>query len=194
MTDNTSSSYLRKQLDELRWIREALRASGAAPPPVSARPDLALTCWVRGQAAYYKARARLHEQRSARLERWSRVFLVMGLAAAFSLVIFWSYLERLSILHHWTVLLMGIAPVGAALWEAYGERSGARTQANQYARFAVIFHRAERFITRLEQEPATASRRQGELAVLRELGREALIENADWVRLLRDRPIVLPKG
>ncbi len=194
MTDNASSSYLRKQLDELRWIREALRASGAAPPPSAARPDLVLNCWVRGQAAYYATRARLHERRSLGLDRWSHLFLVMGLLAAFSLVIFWQLLERVSALHHWTVLLMGIAPVGAALWEAYGERSGARTQANQYARFAAIFSRADRFIARLELEPAAPSRRHAELALLRELGREALIENADWVRLLRDRPIALPKG
>jgi len=194
MTDNASSSYLRKQLDELRWIREALRATGAAPPPSDPQPELALKCWVQGQAAYYAARAGLHERRTRRLERWSRICLATGLLATFTLVIFWQLLERLSTLHHWTVLIMGIAPVGAALWEAYGERSGARTQANQYARFAAIFRRAERFFSRLEREPATLSRRHGELALLRELGREALIENADWVRLLRDRPIALPKG
>ncbi len=194
LTDNASSSYLRKQLDELRWIREGLRATGAAPPPSAAQPELALKCWVHGQAAYYAARARLHERRMLRIERWSRVFLAIGLLAAFSLVALWELLERLVTWHHWAVLIMGFAPVAAALWEAYGERIGARTQANQYARFAAIFHRAERFISRLELEEPTPSRREGELALLRELGREALIENADWVLLLRDRPIALPKG
>jgi hypothetical protein len=194
LSDNASSSYLRKQLDELRWIREALRATGAAPPPVAAHPDLALKWWIQDQATYYAAHARLHEQRLQRLERCSRLFLALGLLAAFSLVIFWQLMERWSTLHHWTVLIMGIAPIGAALWEAYGERSGVRTQGNQYARFATIFHRAEQFVGHLEQEPATPARRHGELTLLRELGREALIENADWVRLLRDRPIALPKG
>jgi hypothetical protein len=194
LTDNASASYLRKQLDELRWIREALRATGAAPPPSQARPELALKCWIQDQAAYYAARARLHERRLLRLELGARVSLAIGLLAASSLVVFWQLLEQLATLHHWTVLIMGFAPIGAALWEAYGERSGARTQANQYARFAAIFQRAERFIARLELEPATPARRQGERTLLRELGREALIENADWVLLLRDRPIALPKG
>ncbi len=194
LTDNASASYLRKQLDELRWIREALRATGAAPPPSAAQPELALECWIHGQATFYAARARLHERRMQRMERWSRVSLAIGLLAAFSLVVFWQLLEQLSTWHHWIVLIMGFAPVGAALWEAYGERIGARTQANQYARFAAIFRRAERFISRLEQEQASPSRRDSELALLRELGREALIENADWVLLLRDRPIALPKG
>ena len=30
--------------------------------------------------------------------------------------------------------------------------------------------------------------------VIRELGEEALVENADWVLLHRDRPLGLPKG
>ncbi len=194
LTDNASASYLRKQLDELRWIREALRATGAAPPPSAAHPELAMKCWVHGQATYYAAHAQLHERRMLRIERWSSVFLAIGLLAAFSLVALWKLLEQLVTWHHWAVLVMGFAPVAAALWEAYGERIGARTQANQYARFAAIFSRAERFINRLEQEEPTPSRREGELSLLRELGREALIENADWVLLLRDRPIALPKG
>ncbi len=194
LTDNASASYLRKQLDELRWIREALRATGAVPPPSAAHPELALKCWVHGQAAYYAARARLHERRMLRIEHWSRAFLAIGLLAAFSLVALWALLEQFVTWHHWVVLAMGFAPVAAALWEAYGERIGARTQANQFARFAAIFHRAERFIDRLELEEPSPSRREGELALLRELGREALIENADWVLLLRDRPIALPKG
>ncbi|HEY6457327.1 MAG TPA: hypothetical protein VIY90_18780 [Steroidobacteraceae bacterium] len=194
LTDNASASYLRKQLDELRWIREALRATGAVPPPAAAEPELALKCWISDQSTYYVARARVLEQKSLLLERWSRLFLIMGLAATFGLVVFWNALGELATLHHWTVLIMGIAPVGAALWEAYGERSGVRTQANQYARFASIFHRAELFFAKLELEPPTPARRHGELVLLRELGREALIENADWVRLLRDRPIALPKG
>jgi hypothetical protein len=194
LTDNASASYLRKQLDELRWIREALRATGAAPPPSAAEPELALQCWVHGQTAYYSERARLHERRMRRIERFSGVFLAIGLLAAFGLVVLWDLLARMVTWHHWAVLIMGFAPVAAALWEAYGERIGARTQANQYARFAAIFSRAERFIDRLELQALTPARREGELALLRELGREALIENADWVLLLRDRPIALPKG
>lgn len=194
LSDNASSSYLRKQLDELCWIREALRATGAVPAPRTAQPELTLKCWVHGQATYYAQRARLHEQRMRRIERYSQVFLALGLFSALSLVVFWRALERLTGWHHWAVLVMGFAPVAAALWEAYGERLGARTQANQYARFATIFRRAERFIDALEQQAPSASRRERERAVLRDLGREALIENADWVLLLRDRPIALPKG
>jgi hypothetical protein len=194
LADTASSSYLRKQLDELRWIREALRATGAVPPPGVARPDMALKCWVRGQAGYYAERAQLHERRTRRMEYWSSVSLAVGLLAAGCLVLLWNVLQHLAQWRLWTVLAMGFAPIVAALWGTYSERIGARTQANQFARFAAIFRRAERCIDQLESWQPTLERRQIELALLQELGREALMESADWVLLLRERPIALPKG
>jgi hypothetical protein len=194
LPDSASSSYLRKQLDELRWIREALRASAALAPPQVAHPDLAIEHWVGGQAVYYADRAHSQRKRLHELERRSRVFLGAGLLATAVLVVFWNRLEARPLWHRWLVVLMGFAPIGAALWETYVERLGLRTQVNQYVRFAGIFRRAKRFAERLEHSPARHDRHHALIALLRELGREALMENGDWVLLLRERPIVLPKG
>ncbi len=194
LPDSASSSYLRKQLDELRWIREALRAAAALPPPQSAHPELAVEHWVGGQADYYADRAHSQRKRLHQLERRSRLFLGAGLLATTGLVLFWNLLETLPAWHRWIVVLMGFAPIAAALWETYAERLGLRTQVNQYARFAGIFRRARRFAERLEQPPPRHDRQVALDALLRELGREALMENGDWVLLLRERPIVLPKG
>jgi hypothetical protein len=71
---------------------------------------------------------------------------------------------------------------------------GLRAQVNQYARFAGIFRRAKRFAEQLERGESRHDKRHALIALLRELGREALMENGDWVLLLRERPIVLPKG
>jgi hypothetical protein len=108
--------------------------------------------------------------------------------------VFWGQLEALPTWHRWIVVLMGFAPIAAALWETYAERLGVRTQVNQYARFAGIFRRAKRFAERLESHPGRHDRHHALIALLHELGREALMENGDWVLLLRERPIVLPKG
>ncbi|HEV2269325.1 MAG TPA: hypothetical protein VGR92_07705, partial [Steroidobacteraceae bacterium] len=194
LPDSASSSYLRKQLDELRWIREALRAAAALPPPETAHPELAIEHWIGGQAAYYADRAHSQRKRLHLLERRSRHFLGAGLIATAGLVLFWNQLESLPAWHRWIVVLMGFAPIGAALWETYAERLGLRTQVNQYARFAGIFSRAGRFAERLERHPERHDRHHALVALLRELGREALMENGDWVLLLRERPIVLPKG
>jgi hypothetical protein len=194
LPDSASSSYLRKQLDELRWIREALRAAAAIPPPQSAHPELALKHWVGGQATYYADRAHSQRKRLHFFERASRLFLGAGLLATAVLVVFWDRLETLPLWHRWLVVLMGFAPIGAALWETYAERLGLRTQVNQYARFAGIFRRARRFAEQLDRKPSRHDRQHALTALLRELGREALMENGDWVLLLRERPIVLPKG
>ena len=194
LPDSAASSYLRKQLDELRWIREALRAAAALPPPETAHPDLAIEHWIGGQAAYYGDRAQSQRKRLHLLERRSRLFMGAGLLATAGLVLFWNRLESLPAWHRWIVVLMGFAPIGAALWETYAERLGLRTQVNQYARFAGIFRRARRFAERLDRPPARHDRHHALIALLRELGREALMENGDWVLLLRERPIVLPKG
>jgi hypothetical protein len=92
------------------------------------------------------------------------------------------------------VVLMGFAPIGAALWETYAERLGLRTQVNQYARFAGIFRRAQNFADQLGRIPDPEERQYALTALLRELGHEALMENGDWVLLLRERPLALPKG
>ncbi|MGH8289721.1 MAG: hypothetical protein ACREV7_11955 [Steroidobacteraceae bacterium] len=194
LPDSASSSYLRKQLDELRWIREALRAAAAVTPSQTAHSDLAIEHWVGGQATYYADRAQSQRTRLHLLERRSRVFLGAGLLATAILVVFWSRLETQPLWHRWLVVLMGFAPIAAALWETYVERLGLRTQVNQYARFAGIFQRARRFAERLDRHPTRHDRHHALTALLRELGREALMENGDWVLLLRERPIVLPKG
>jgi hypothetical protein len=192
--DNASTSYLRKQLDELRWIREALRGTNVLPPPTQPRSDLVLAHWVHGQAEYFRARAKMQMSRIHRLEQYSAMCLVAGLIATASLVIFWDHLAAIGDWHHWVVLVMGFAPIAAALFETYGERFGLRSQAHQFARFAAVFGRAERVITNLEATPTAPHREHSELALIRELGREALMESGDWVLLLRERPIVLPKG
>ncbi len=194
LSDNASSSYLRKQLDELRWIREALRAAAALPPPRAAHPELALEYWIGGQASYYADRAQSQRRRMHLYERGSQLSMGAGLLATALLVVFWSRLGTLPLWHHWLVVLMGFAPIGAALWETYAERLGLRAQVNQYARFAGIFRRARRFADQLDRNPSRHDRHHALVALLRELGREALMENGDWVLLLRERPIVLPKG
>jgi hypothetical protein len=194
LSDSASSSYLRKQLDELRWIREALRAAAALPPPRTAHPELALKYWVGGQAGYYADRAQTQRGRLHLFERGSQLFMGAGLLATALLVVFWDRLETRPMWHHWLVVLMGFAPIGAALWETYAERLGLRAQVNQYARFAGIFRRARRFAEHLDRNPGRHDRQHALSALLRELGREALMENGDWVLLLRERPIVLPKG
>ena len=194
LSDSASASYLRKQLDELRWIRDALRGTNTLPPPTQPRMDLVLKNWVHGQSQYYRDRAGMQSRRIRRIERMSELSLGIGLLATTTLLVLWHHLDVWGHWRHWLVLIMGFAPIAAALWEVYGERFGLRSQAHQYARFAAIFARAEKTITQLHDAPSVPQREHNERALVRELGREALMESGDWVLSLRERPIALPKG
>jgi hypothetical protein len=194
LRDDVCANYLRKQLDELRWIREALRGASAVAPASNARLDRVVSHWIRGQSEFYRGRAAHLQHRHHRIDAFSLAFVVAGLLATALLVVFWEPLEHTEKLHRWVVLLMGFAPIGAALWEAYGEKMGLRSQANQYARFAVVFRRAQNIADHLGAEPASAERHAAECRLVLQLGRESLMENGDWVLLLRERPIVVPKG
>jgi hypothetical protein len=194
LANSASQSYLRKQLDELRWIREALRGANALPPPREPRVDLVLEHWVRGQAQYFRHRAQLQMRRIHRVEFFSGVCLVFGLLSTIGLVAFWSRLGALGHWRHYLVMIMGFAPIAAALGEAYGERFGLRSQAHQFARFATIFARAERATSNPQRDAPGVRGGELERTLILELGYEALMESGDWVLLLRERPIALPKG
>jgi hypothetical protein len=194
LPDSASANYLRKQLDELRWIREALRGCATMPPRAQPQMERVFAVWVRGQTQYFRGRTAHQEHRMHRIEWASGIFLATGLLATLTLVVLWPALERHSDVHHWIVLVMGFSPIAAALWEAFAEKSAVRAQANQYARFATIFQHAETVMARLQSRAQGPERSEAEQAVVRQLGREALMESGDWVLLLRERPLVLPKS
>lgn len=77
----------------------------------------------------------------------------------------------------------------------YAEKTGLQAQCKQYARFATIFNRARKHFDVLDEQAFEGRRIQEDIThLIRELGKEALIENGDWVLLRRERPIEIPKG
>ena len=58
----------------------------------------------------------------------------------------------------------------------------------------MIFARARKIFDALRAEAGISAAGDAADELLRELGKEALIENGDWVLLHRERPIDIPKG
>ena len=76
-------------------------------------------------------------------------------------------------------------PQTAAASTGYSERLAFKAQARQYDRMRMLFERAYEL---LPAEIDEASKAQA-LALYRELGMEAMRENAEWVAIYRQRPI-----
>jgi hypothetical protein len=187
---SVSGSYLRKQNDELQWIREALRKVSHGTEILSC--DFLYRAWICDQVKYFRRSATRLEGVVRKVRLVSTGLFAIGLLRTAVLFVMWDSLAAAGHLHHWSVISIASLPVVGALIEAYSERMGYEARGKQHAILAGTFDRAAQAFQRLREsghDEAPAIRR-----LLGDLGREALIENADWVLLRRERPMVLPKG
>jgi hypothetical protein len=83
------------------------------------------------------------------------------------------------------LIAIGLMPGLAAAINSYAERLALNAQARQYDRMRVLFERAYQLLPETVGE-ANAALAQ---AVYRELGIEAMRENAEWVAVYRQRPL-----
>ena len=191
ITNSIAPNYMRYHLKESEWIRKALLAgdlhddisgaSAAAAP--SGGLETAITDWLHGQNGFFE-RAEARGQRQ--LESIGVVAKTLG---GFSLAGVMLFMVRLgSGEQHALALTIAVLAGGAGALQGYAEKRALDAQTKRYARMRGIFQSAIRILKQSDGGPEHAR------DVLRELGKEALEENADWVMLHRDRPLGPPKG
>lgn len=99
--------------------------------------------------------------------------------------------EQLLRVEHWWVIGLGLAVVVAALCIGYTERLAHAQHGKQYQTMSILFGRASAALK------GALAARPPDLAqaalILRELGKEALAENADWLLMHRERPLEAPR-
>jgi hypothetical protein len=191
---SVADHYLRKQKGELDWIRQALRvwnlrgmaesSATDAQPPLKCTDSLPLILrhWVENQYAYFSKAALRDQMKSQRIKKISYAFFMVGIAMGVIKVLFSS--------DHLILVVVGTAVIIAALLFGYAKSRALSEHAKQYGRMAIIFANAR---GRLE-ESTKAGQYTAAAALIEELGKEALVENGDWVLLHRERPLQLPKA
>lgn len=209
--DEVTDHYLGKSRTEMDWIRHALRGWGLiapeegrrANPPESpgtaAALNVVLVQWVRDQQRYFARAGRKAHQSLEGLERWVAVSLVLALL----LTVFVIALPSISYFREhgpggccgdegWlfsgVIVAISTALLAAGLVHHIGEQMAYSEHSKQYARMQRLFAHASGLIT---QALAAGDLKRAQ-AVLRDLGREALAENGDWVLLHRERPLSVP--
>jgi len=196
-----SDSYLRKQQDDLGWIREALHGPALWATAIAMampRPDRRQVeaVWLRGQKAFFvgedgrSGRAGACERRF----NWCKVRLCVAAAVSFvccGLLL----LVNLHVLGHWQpgeiaidglTASVGFAPAVAAAFAIYADRLALEQHAQSYAAMGALFGRALREANHIDYRPACDDAFRD---LIRELGCEALDENAEWLKEHRGRPI-----
>ncbi len=191
--DSVADFYMRKQRSELDWIRNAIRACMIGNVLTPSEMDLAqqrerltlvLKHWVEDQSKYFaKSAHRSHESLHGHERTITMLFAAALVLAAVQAIAFREHNEFL-------LLGIGVFPVIAALLHSYLQKNAFAEHKRQYDRMSVFYHRATVHLTKLLDEDRLADAR----AFIAELGREALVENGDWILLHRDRPLEVPKG
>jgi hypothetical protein len=208
ISESTADRYLSHQSDELDWIRDSLRACEVVidQERIAIGPaglQYASEAWVRRQRGFFRSRVH-HEHRVLEsFEMAVRALAVFGLLIT---IVFevrllakglkeigmslalpaWMFAERTQAC---LIVLIALPAAGAALAHGYTEKRALASHLKRYRRIRAVFENAnERLVRHLERGDDASARR-----VLRDLGREALEENGDWVILHRDRPLEVPQ-
>ncbi len=192
---SAADHYLHKQRSDLDWIRDAVRAfsllsqedsdSDMKPGKQGSRHglNLVLDHWVKDQAGYYLKSAWRDRRRLIRLKYGSQGLLLAGAALAFLKVI-------VNPVFRYFAAAMTLAPAIGAILNGYAEHRGFSQHSKQYGRMSGLFSTAQERLQGLIDARKDASA----VELIRELGKEALAENGDWVILHRERPIEILKA
>lgn len=193
--------YLRKHRHDLRWIRFALRgfASHYAVIDLLARRriqparDLSIIKnekpirdWMEEQRSYFERGADVRERRQKLLQTFATVLYALGIGAAL-VALALPYVGSQENFGHAIFLLMGVLPALAGVLGAWIKQVAIAEEAARYRAMQSLFTLALAEWDRPESVTMHA-------AIVEDLGKEALQENADWLTLRRGLPIEPPLG
>ncbi len=213
--ESVEQSYLREQRTELDWIRSGIRtawtlAGGAMTAPAAAvssaqRLEWVKRYWVEDQNRYFARAAHREERRHHFLERVATVLLSFGLGLAVVLgLLLVVPIGPGPAIHQWFMkndtvksvffLATGLPLAAAAAIHTYGEVRAMEAHARQYRAMGWMYANALKRLEELQQSSSSQDEHAEAFRLLTELGREALLENGDWVLLHRARPVSVPHG
>jgi hypothetical protein len=196
--------YLGRHRYEMQWIRDACRSSLVAAncPLGSAGEEVkeaTFEGWIDSQRRYFDHAVGAQERKLQRFERtialcvWMGLVIVVGLGIWMALLAVRQSFQPLLLarVHQPPELLFGVlllaitmSAVFAALTHNYVEKLALTTQVRMYERMRRLYrHHAGKLRSAQSGEFATG---------LFSLGREALVENGEWVMHHRERPLEVP--
>lgn len=191
---NPADRYLRKQDDELRWIREALRAGRMQRQGRSPRLDVVFRHWIQDQASYFSRNAVRYDRRDRLVHRIAMVFFTVGLIKTLLTFFLWNLISENDFERSTGVLLTGFLPIIGALGATYGEVLAFGSQSKKYGVLANAFNRAAAVYQRFEREFTAQQAQTARVSLIVELGEDALNESGDWLLMRRERPVIVARS
>lgn len=183
-------SFLQKQDVDLGWIRHVMRLASMQrdrgrsvdPRGVSWVIDHWIGEPVRGggQLAYYSQKQLHNTSRYRRTRTLGSLCLWAGILIAVLLFVLGRSADTEQ--RRMLMILMGLLPLVAGIWDAYSHKKAEKELIKQYRFMSGVFMRARKLI---DESDEIAFQRQ----VLKALGQAALDEGAEWLLMHRERPL-----
>ena len=201
IVEPVSKHYLRRHGPALQWVRTAL--SGVVPvwpdPSAGALSEV-MNAWLEHQLGYFKnsvLRRRAVVGRIQKVSKWA-----YRAAAALALLVLAAMLGNVDGLgggesptRAWLVVTLGLLPAWSGLLVGYLEFAGYRDDVREHQRMHELFDTAGAlYRTMLPHAEATARYGAQLRGILRDLGIEALREQADWALLHKSHELEMPKA
>jgi len=169
--------YLKKHRINFRWGREIIRSANIFDP--QPKPDFQTIrkYWIKPENDYYKKNADENNRKSITYKKLSLAFFISSILV----ILITITLKFLNIGDHFIILiaLIIIFPVVSGAFETYISRNAFTYNSKQYTIMKDIFERAEDKLRELGiSNEENIKEKQ---SVVRELMKEAIRENADWM-------------
>lgn len=191
LTDLVSQRYLRRHGQSLGWIRTALQGSSVACNAAVNACDLGevAASWINNQKEYYADKSVPPREKSIhRFLKGSLWFFIAGIVVALltlGLRLFTDLPES-----PWLIildLLIGLFPAVAGLLSGYLEFAGYEDDVREQRQALHLFSKAS---DAMQQDHSIQKKQE----LIRQLGIEALIEQANWAILHKNHDAKTPLG
>jgi hypothetical protein len=204
--EGVADHYLRNQRTELSWIPRAIRAlcvrwelpgrdDGA---PSAQALEAVKHAWVESEVGFFSSRIVSMNRWLGWLERASAISFRLAFAGAvilFAALLYPHPVEALTdhvepgewwpISFGWAIFALAFFAIAAGFMRAIVEKMGYVAEIRRYEWMQGLHDQVDAIVS---DDPAHLR------TVLVDLGRYALIENAEWLRIHRDRPLEVPVG
>jgi hypothetical protein len=217
LKDHVADSYLSSQIGELDWLRRAIRSLQALDlwsghivhEPSMQNLEGVRDDWLKGQYEYYAGAAvktpgkilQLAKE-GVRLTKYAKVFLAAGIAVlglsrlpSLGLLLPEGWYSGLDLGHiegfKWAPYLATLSLALAASLKAYGEIMGFVPVSRRYKSMALVLKRSLEAYGSIKKQPKVDKVRKIQ-DLYSVVGREALVENGDWIITHRQKDIKPP--
>lgn len=188
---SAADHYLSADRDELDWIRQAVRNSVVGIFPIESQEAIKWVrdAWLESQRAYFTKKAPANYSNRLRFSKLTNRLFVAALTI--TLVTLLVHLAGASeLILNGLVLVSGVCILLSAVLKTYADQMAFEEQHNRYQGMSEIFRMA---LNRYDVLIVSGNLAQAR-GVLFNIGKEALTENAGWLRLHRQRQFEVNVG